>query len=564
MTEATATHTLQKWFYYGVGRKYLGFQIADEELQADGSLKKIGTDGWRHWTVPLERVKRQRWRPIYEHLKGLHRGIVSIGSRYVPCITVDLDRHTASINPDDHVRRVMKAGSLLRQHFSRLCWIAEVNPRNGSAKFFGFGHGPISIAVAEKFAAEIHDFLVLNACGAFNHRGAPEIEVFPHNCVQVGLPMRTDKVTVVSSGVLTTCIRRRRLEKHEPFVKFETYSVLSFLQELQQRRSFDEATLIRELKKGCANLPFLPAALGEAVVRPTKSRKCSHRTQNVSNSEHTTPEEPNSYKRQQDALLELCRGRGRVVSAAEGLEFIRDSGLYSGDWADNENRREDRVAYLLRRCAATFDPTKCRRADDAFDVEQVHIGKFDHWANHFVGRVRAVTAHVNELGEVIQSRGVSLDSKWVSVFLSIVEFCCVTAPNEDCSLPQSRAEYIWTRLCEEKRISVKWDDRKWKATRDWLERRRIVHIVDRNWWFGHGKGKAMRWALSEDFDRLHVWWKTVRKSSGNEPVRLNMFLKNMMGAAPLNSYPHRSASTQGQDRDESSQLASRGPPDGDQ
>jgi hypothetical protein len=560
-TEAEATGTLQELFYRGVGKKFLGWQVAIEELQGDGTWKKLGTDGWRHWNVPTDPKEYRKWRPFHDHLKGLNRGVVSTGNLYVPFITVDPDRHDASIDPDHHLTRVLRIGQLLRKCFPQLVWLAEINPRNGSTKFFGYARGPIPIAEAESVAERIHTLLLENGCGAVNYRGQSDIEVFPHNCSQVGLPMRTGKVTVVSSGVLGKCSRKRRPEKGEPMVEYETYSALGYWQEIKARVGYDEQTLSREVQKGCASLPYLPKT--EIVVKKhsvpkNKNNEVPRFSGNVPKASDNYRDDPNSFTRQQGAMLELSRKLGRVASLEEGLQFIRGNRLFTGEWSDNENRREDRVTYLLDSVSQTFDPNKCRRSDDASDISNINLGKYDNWAQSFVGgEIRGIKKRVDEYGNIVERHGVTIDWKVVSIFLSLAEYCCVVNRNDDGTVPQIWAERIWRVLCDSGRISVKWDDRKWKTARDWLERRGVIKIVDRNWWFGQGNGQAMKWAVANDFDRLHVWWRSVRESSGDEAVALDVFLLSMRDTHPLNAYTqqanHKSPSG-------ASDRASRSPP----
>lgn len=347
-------------------------------------------------------------------------------------------------------------------------------------------------------------------------------------------------------------------------VEYETYSALQYWQEIHTRAGYDEHTLIEEVKRGCANLPYEPTTQNPAVKSSRRKAKRDEVTFSGSlpKAKGDYRDESNSFVRQLAGLQELCRKLGRVAELHEGLGFIRINQLFSGDWSENEIRREDRVDYLLGWIARTFDPRKCPRSEVPFCLEEIHLGKFDNWCRNFVGKVTGIRRDVDEYGNVVERRGVSVDWKWVSVVLSIVEFCCVTSPNEDGSLPQNRAEDIWTKLQESGRVSVKWDDRKWKTARDWLERRGVIQIVDRTWWYGQGHGQAMKWAVAGDFDRLHVWWKTVRQSSGNEAVPLGVFLRSMMGGAPLKAYPHRAEKISENGRYQLAELASRGPPNG--
>jgi len=167
---------------------------------------------------------------------------------------------------------------------------------------------------------------------------------------------------------------------------------------------------------------------------------------------------------------------------------------------------------------------------------------------------------MDEYGNLVERRSVSVDWAWISVFLSIVEYCCVVCPNDDGSFPQDWAESIWTSLTDTGVVSVKWDDRKWKVARDWLEKKGVIKIVDRKWVFRHGDGQAMKWAVGENFDRLHEWWKSVKESSGNPAVLLEEFLRNMLHSPPLNSYPHTADTRPGEGGYQPEKLALRSPP----
>lgn len=93
------------------------------------------------------------WNPLLDHLQGCFRGLVAKDSEFVPFITVDLDRHSDNVFSLVHILEVLATGRLLTTKFFnslgyRLNWCVEVNPRNGSVKFFGWAHRPIPIKVA--------------------------------------------------------------------------------------------------------------------------------------------------------------------------------------------------------------------------------------------------------------------------------------------------------------------------------------------------------------------------------------------------------------------------------
>src|ERR1700730_1600922 len=94
--ENRATEILHSLIYGGAGPKYLGWGIADMLLLPDGTLQKLGKDGWRFWTIPTEGDQRQWWTPVWDHLKGYHRGVVAVKALDVPFVSADLDRHDGS------------------------------------------------------------------------------------------------------------------------------------------------------------------------------------------------------------------------------------------------------------------------------------------------------------------------------------------------------------------------------------------------------------------------------------------------------------------------------------
>ena len=63
----------------------------------------------------------------------------------------------------------------------------------------------------------------------------------------------------------------------------------------------------------------------------------------------------------------------------------------------------------------------------------------------------------------------------------------------------------------------------------------VIAIVDRDW----QRGKAMRWAVGDGFDRLPQWWRREKKPSLLEAVPLEEFLanRNDRDTHSLNTYP---------------------------
>jgi hypothetical protein len=473
-----------------------------------------------------------------EHLKGCFRGLVANGSTHVPFVTVDEDRHSGDVLSELHIREVMATGRLLTTCFShafgfRLSWCVEVNPKNGSTKFFGWGDRLIPIDTAGQLGKQIHDAMGRN--GLLGPKKARE--VFPFNHRQVLLPMRIDKTTIIDTGILTKCLRKKRISQDytDRMVNYETYSVIRFCEWLTCGGQLCERTLYETLKTACANLP-------DRRPRPAEQRSDTQvEDAPPTTEEHsrrgrarhpggTVADNPNSFERQHEALLVFCRQMGRVVSEAEALRFIREHRLYTGDWQENLARRRSRVRWILKRIAKTFDPAKCRGVR-----HDVNVGKYDQWARHHIGTIKGRDwRSLDEFGNIaVRKNRYRVDWRFVSAFLSVVEYCLITSPNEDGSLPHVRAEEVWARCYEGGQITVPFCDKKWVICREWLEKRGILKVVDRQW----HRGKAMRWEVSQEFYRLPKWWRRQKRPSLSEAVPLGEFLnRRMRGTHSLNTY----------------------------
>ena len=472
----------------------------------DGTQKWTKFPGPRVWSVPEDRIERIRLNPVWLHLKGCPRGVCrGHGERFLPFVAVDLDRHDGKIQAKDHYQAVLATGRLLKRAFGFLSWLVEVNPRNGSTKFFGFTGRPIEVSYANRLSQQIHESLIGNGIG-------PR-EVFPNNSPQVFLPMREGKTTVIDTGVLGKAERKREncRGKRE---KFLTYSAVGLIEWLRRGRSFDDATLQRVLISACLQLPDqAKAASPKFVTAPSAPAKTAIKT--VATPDNLR-DEPDSFIRQREALLEFCRRNRRVVSVEEGLEFIKTNDLFTGSWEQRRAKRKVRVAQILRFIVKTFDPSLCTGVR-----HEINLGKFDGWAKQHCpdGWRRQASRWLDEFGTAHtrqRSRTVA-DWKFVSLFLSIVEYLVQHDKNKDDSVPSARAESLWTLLYEQGMVSIPFCSRKWKITRDRLEKLGVLKI-DHHYY----PGQAMKWWIGSCFPGF---WKAVKRIKGLlEAVPLVNFL----------------------------------------
>jgi hypothetical protein len=506
-SESKATKYLEWLFFFGCGTKHLGWDFGVWEHLEGGGLKLTKSPGPRVWSVPEDRIERIRWNPVWLHLKGCPRGVCrGQGERLLPFVSVDLDRHDGRIQTKGHYEAVMATSRLLKRDYGFLSWLVEVNPKNGSTKFFGFTGCPIPVDYANRLGQQLHESLIANGVG--------NREVFPHNSPQVFLPMREGKATIIDTGVLGMA-ERRRDNRRGIREKFLTYSMIAFVEWLRRGRSFDEATLQKTLISACLQLPDQAKAPSpRCVTAPSTPTRKPIKTVSTPD---TLRDEPDSFVRQREALLEFCRRNRRVVSVEEGVEFIKANGLFTGSWEVRRAKRKVRIGQILSFIAKTFDGSLCTGVR-----HEINFGKFDGWAKQHCpdGWRRQASRWLDEYGTAHtrqRSRTVA-DWQFVSLFLSIAEYIVLHDKNEDDSVPSARAESLWTLLHEQGVISIPFCARKWKITRDRLEKLGVLKI-DHHF----HKGQAMRWWLGKCFPGL--WRKIKKKAKGLlESVPLAEFL----------------------------------------
>ena len=517
-SESAATRHLNWLFYYGCGTRYLGWDFGRWSILEDGSQKLVKAPGPRVWSVPEDCTEKIRWNPVWLHLKGCPRGVCrGHGERFLPFVTVDLDRHDGRVSAKVHIQAVLAAGQLLIRDYGFLSWLVEVNPKNGSTKFFGFTSHPIPVDHADRLSQQIHDSLIAAEIG--------KREVFPHNSPQVFLPMREGKTSIIDTGVLGTC-ERRRANRHGKREKFQTYSAVAFVEWLRRGKSFDEHTLEKTLISACLQLPDQPKPLA-AQIACTPSTPTETPIKRVSTPTNLR-DEPDSFIRQREALMEFCRRNRRVVSVAEGLAFIKTTNLFTGSWEHNRGKRKLRISQILAYIAKTFDASLCTGVR-----HEINVGKYDAWAKkHCPDGWRAgVRKSLDQFGNILlrQLNRTVADLQFVSVFLSLAEYIALHDKNNDDSVPSARAESLWTLLYDQGVIAVPFCPRKWKITRDRLERLGVVKIDH-----DYHRGQAMKWWTGDWFPGLGLW--KAKKGKGiMEAVALAEFLIGERGKDIHNS-----------------------------
>lgn len=508
-TEATATTALSRWLYFGHGEKYLSLSVSDDRIGRSPNA------GPRRFRCPTERKEFARWQPLKDHLLGDQKGIVfDAGTTSVPFIAIDIDRHTPSISSKDHQRIVIEAGAFLRT-ISHVKWLVEVNPRNGSSKFFGFRRSGdhFTRSEAQKLSSGIRQELVrLGLC----HNG--NIEVFPDNCAAVWLPLRRDKITIVEGGRLPRCIRKTRDYQFFPervMEEVRVYSALNFLAWIHCGDNYDEDRLASALRLSCRNLPDevveVAAATAGDMAKTDRTGKARSpagsepadevltkvptehtpaRTKPVKVSTDYDPNEPNAFKRNWSVLLpfarEFFKANGRFPSATNALRYLRDNGLYSGRWEDNAVNRRHRVAAILKKIQETFDPSKLQSNGHVKFDRQVHRWCRNRFPNGLVVRQR----QINQMEMSSKIKNFRIPAKFVEHCVGVIAFC-LNDHLENQALPTNRIKAVWNLMPG----APSWNQDYFQIVRDELERVGFVNIFDKH----HKIGKAWRWRKGPSF-----------------------------------------------------------------
>jgi hypothetical protein len=213
--------------------------------------------------------------------------------------------------------------------------------------------------------------------------------------------------------------------------------------------------------------------------------------------------EPDSFKRQKEALFRFARYLKRVPTLEEALDYLHEQNLFTGPWEENQGRRRRRVKDILKFIERTFDAGKCASGT-------VNVGKYGAWAvKHFpkglIGRTRS---GLDENGDKVDGQAVYVSPAFIAAFMSVVEFALLIDKNQDDSLPHHRGESMWQALNAKGLISVSFCARKWAVCREAMVRHGIVVITDRD----YHQGKAMKWAVGLYFPFLGLWKKPKQPS----------------------------------------------------
>jgi hypothetical protein len=243
--------------------RLLGYMVWDHSHE-DDYITEATVDGKRQRATWKSEISTPS---LTTHLAGERYFGVKKG-RMSMQIAPELDRHSGDVPGEYHVVMAIKVGQVLTRRFAHLRFAPEVNPRNGSVKFFGWLPDYLPTAQAEGVAEKVRSAL---------QQELPEydfswMEIFPSSSPQIFAPLRADKLTVIGTGVLGK-VKKYRMEKDNGKKRrhyYEAHSCADYLNWVSfSDTHYNEQVFEQVLRDAVARCPDKPA--GEA--KPATDRK---------------------------------------------------------------------------------------------------------------------------------------------------------------------------------------------------------------------------------------------------------------------------------------------------
>ncbi len=188
-------------------------------------------------------------------------------------LTVDLDRHKGTVKAEHHLSLCLKVGTVLTEKFPELRFAPEINPRNGSVKFFGWLDAWYNIEEAERVAEHIREILQE---AIFDHDFS-RVEIFPSSCPQVLAPLRRDKIMVIDHPIRQVRSWYQEWASGKKVRRYcEVWSVADYMNwVLFSDTHFDMARFEEVLRTAVTNLPDSEDEDNEREKSSSKSPKKS-------------------------------------------------------------------------------------------------------------------------------------------------------------------------------------------------------------------------------------------------------------------------------------------------
>ena len=208
--------------------------------------------------------------------------------------------------------------------------------------------------------------------------------------------------------------------------------------------------------------------------------------------QHEQPQRPNTtgmaegdaFQRNWRDLLPFARRyfkqHHRLPTTDEALTYLHDNGLYSGAWADSDNRVR-RVAAIMRQIAEGFDEGKLGTGEH----QEVNPRKFQWWVRDRFGSHMRATVEKRKCFDAetmtYPKRIVDVPLRFVCGFLAAAEIAIAKTEN-------GRISTNWFKDMF-KQMGIAWNQDYYMATRDKLHAMGVIQITDRR----HKRNVAWKW-----------------------------------------------------------------------
>lgn len=225
----------------------------------------------------------------------------------------------------------------------------------------------------------------------------------------------------------------------------------------------------------------------------------------------------NAFTRNQNDLLPFVRQfykrHRRFPDVEDAFIHLRDNGLFSGQWEENEGRRAKRVGQILGFIEGSFDPKELSTGESpSLDLR---LGRFSWWVRQRFGSgIKVKTADVRRFDPVTMTGPVRqsvIPPKFIETFLVVADFCLNVDPLDNKAVPTNRFKTLWKMV----EGGACWNQRFFQIVRDRLHQAGVLRIFDRN----HESGKAWRWDVGPNFPARSWKEEHRRLKERSKPLR---------------------------------------------
>ena len=233
------------------------------------------------------------------------------------------------------------------------------------------------------------------------------------------------------------------------------------------------------------------------MATPVAVKSSANSTRQIPSTNRTGLCDGDAFVRNQQDLLpfvrEFYKRHRQFPKLDDALIHLRDNGLFSGRWEDNESKRAKRVGDILTFTAQTFDPNLLG-SDDSLPLS-LSVGKFSWWVQQrFGSKITTQVADLRRFDPVTLTapqQKVSVPAKFIETFLIVADVCLNQDPLDNKAVPTNRIKKIWGMV----KGGSPWNQSYFQIVRKMFNRMKVIRIFDRQ----HATGKAWRWEVGSNF-----------------------------------------------------------------